>query len=142
MLHDSCFMRILFTGGGTGGHLFPIIAITREIKRLSGNENIAFSYIGPKDRMGDILLIQENFKIHHILPGKIRRYFSLKNITDALFNIPVSILQRDRKERMGDILLIQENFKIHHILPGKIRRYFSLKNITDALFNIPVSILQ
>jgi len=27
-------MKILFTGGGTGGHIFPLIAIAREIRRL------------------------------------------------------------------------------------------------------------
>ena len=40
-------MKVLFTGGGSGGHLFPIIAIIREIKE--NYPRIDFSYIGPKD---------------------------------------------------------------------------------------------
>ena len=27
-------MKILFTGGGTAGHIFPIVAIVREIRRI------------------------------------------------------------------------------------------------------------
>ncbi|MBX4200747.1 undecaprenyldiphospho-muramoylpentapeptide beta-N-acetylglucosaminyltransferase [Candidatus Parcubacteria bacterium] len=85
--------KILFTGGGTGGHLFPIIAVAREIKRLSDNPNIQFYYIGPKDMMSSMILAQENFKIHGIPAGKIRRYFSFQNFIDILFKIPFGILQ-------------------------------------------------
>ena len=28
-------MKILLTGGGTGGHIFPLVAITREIRKDS-----------------------------------------------------------------------------------------------------------
>ncbi len=86
-------VRLLFTGGGTGGHLFPIIAIAREIKRLSDNPDIRFYYIGPRDPMSAMVLAQENFKIHNIPAGKIRRYFSFRNIIDILFKIPFGILQ-------------------------------------------------
>ncbi len=101
-------MKILFTGGGTGGHLFPIIAIAREIKRLSDNPNIKLYYIGPNDKDSLILLSQENFKINTIVSGKIRRYFSgsrdsfaseinlatlFKNIVDILFKIPLGFFQ-------------------------------------------------
>src|SRR3989344_1134841 len=93
MFHVSCFMKILFTGGGTGGHLFPIIAIIREIKRLSDNKSIELHYIGPQDKTGKFLLSQENVVIHPIAAGKLRRYFALENITDVLFNIPLGFFQ-------------------------------------------------
>jgi len=32
-------MRILFTGGGTGGHIFPIIAVIRQLKKKYNQEN-------------------------------------------------------------------------------------------------------
>ena len=35
-------MRILFAGGGTGGHLFPAIAIARELERLCRDCRIEF----------------------------------------------------------------------------------------------------
>lgn len=86
-------MRIIFTGGGTGGHLFPIIAIARELKRLHPKDDIALHYIGPKDELGGLLLSHENITSHHIAAGKIRRYFSFQNIIDAAFKIPFSFLQ-------------------------------------------------
>lgn len=86
-------IKILFTGGGSGGHLFPIIAIAREIRRLSDDENIKLHYIGPKDKKNLFLLTQENIKIHSISSGKIRRYFSFQNIVDIAWNIPLGFLQ-------------------------------------------------
>lgn len=86
-------MKILFTGGGTGGHIFPLVAIVREIRRIYPKKNLRFYYLGPKDEFGLILLSQEDFIIKTIVSGKIRRYFSFKNIVDILFKIPLGILQ-------------------------------------------------
>lgn len=90
-------MKILFTGGGSGGHILPIIAIVREIRRLYPKEDLKVSYLGPKDPFGSILLSQEGIKVKTILAGKIRRYFSLKafflNIIDLFFKIPLGTLQ-------------------------------------------------
>jgi len=86
-------MKILFAGGGTAGHIFPIISIIREIKRNHPDKKIQFFYIGPKDRFVFSLLLQEGVEIRTILAGKIRRYFSFKTIIDILFKIPIGILQ-------------------------------------------------
>lgn len=60
-------MRILFTGGGTGGHIFPIIAIRETLP-----QDCEFRYLGPdgfaKENLGDI-------KAKFISAGKIKRYF-------------------------------------------------------------------
>ncbi|MBI2050118.1 MAG: UDP-N-acetylglucosamine--N-acetylmuramyl-(pentapeptide) pyrophosphoryl-undecaprenol N-acetylglucosamine transferase [Candidatus Staskawiczbacteria bacterium] len=86
-------MKILFTGGGSGGHIFPVIAIARELRRIYSKGDLEFYYIGQKDEFGLITLSQEDFKIKTIISGKIRRYFSYQNILDILFKIPFGFLQ-------------------------------------------------
>jgi len=90
-------MKIIFTGGGTGGHILPIIAICREIRKNYQDHNLQFFYIGPKDDFDHILLNQEEIKVKHVLSGKIRRYLDwnafYQNPLDILFKIPVGIIQ-------------------------------------------------
>ena len=90
-------MKILFTGGGTGGHILPIISVTREMRRMYPDKNIQFFYIGPKDEFGEIFLSHEGIIIKHVLAGKIRRYMDWKsagqNLVDCLFIIPAGIIQ-------------------------------------------------
>ncbi|MDO8530469.1 MAG: UDP-N-acetylglucosamine--N-acetylmuramyl-(pentapeptide) pyrophosphoryl-undecaprenol N-acetylglucosamine transferase [bacterium] len=86
-------MKILFTGGGTGGHLMPIIAVARELRRLAMGANLDLYYIGPKEKFDLVLLEQETIKVKTIVTGKIRRYFSFQNVADILFKIPFSFLQ-------------------------------------------------
>ncbi|MFH1894627.1 MAG: UDP-N-acetylglucosamine--N-acetylmuramyl-(pentapeptide) pyrophosphoryl-undecaprenol N-acetylglucosamine transferase [Patescibacteria group bacterium] len=90
-------MKILFTGGGTAGHIMPLVAVAREIRKIYPKGDLKFSYLGPKDNFGSLLLSQEGIKIKGIFAGKIRRYFSPKtffqNIFDVLFKIPLGIIQ-------------------------------------------------
>jgi UDP-N-acetylglucosamine--N-acetylmuramyl-(pentapeptide) pyrophosphoryl-undecaprenol N-acetylglucosamine transferase len=86
-------MKILFTGGGTGGHVFPIVAIVREVRRIYPKKDLKFYYLGPKDEFGLILLSHEDFIIKTIVSGKLRRYFSWQNFVDILFKIPFGVLQ-------------------------------------------------
>lgn len=89
-------MKILFTGGGTGGHILPIIAIVRELRNQQEN-HLEFLFMGPKDDFSEVLLTQEGIKVYHTLAGKVRRYGGFKtlfpNLADTLFKIPVGILQ-------------------------------------------------
>jgi len=87
--------KIVFTGGGTGGHIFPIIAIAEEMRKRDLNLNL--SYIGPSDFTSETFLNKEKIKTHYISSGKIRRYFSIgslfANFFDVFFKIPFGIFQ-------------------------------------------------
>ncbi len=87
-------MRIAFTGGGTGGHLYPIIAVAREVKRIAEGERILdleLYYFGP-DAIPADLVGAEDLIVTRITAGKIRRYFSLLNFIDA-FKIVFGIVE-------------------------------------------------
>jgi UDP-N-acetylglucosamine--N-acetylmuramyl-(pentapeptide) pyrophosphoryl-undecaprenol N-acetylglucosamine transferase len=82
--------KIVLAGGGTGGHIFPLIAVARQIKAF--DEEVKLIFIGPKTEFENIFLEGEGFEIKNILSGKIRRYFSLQNFIDII-KIPIGILQ-------------------------------------------------
>ena len=41
--------KIILCGGGTGGHIFPMLAIAKEFKKLNKNNKVLF--VGSSDRM-------------------------------------------------------------------------------------------
>lgn len=77
-------MKILLTGGGTGGHFYPMIAVARALKKQAELENIAkvelfFASDSPYDPS---LLLGEGIRFLSMPSGKLRRYFSFKYISD------------------------------------------------------------
>lgn len=83
-------MRIVITGGGTGGHLTPLVAVSKKIQEKV--PEVEFIFIGPKSKFVDDIIGKENIPIKYIQAGKLRRYFSLHNIVD-FFRIPIGIVQ-------------------------------------------------
>ena len=87
-------MRILFTGGGTGGHFFPVLAIIRELKKTAEEERILdleLFYMGPTG-FGEDILREEDVVCIRVMSGKLRRYGSTRNILDA-FKTGVGIVR-------------------------------------------------
>ena len=88
-------MKILFAGGGTGGHIFPIIAIARELRKINPQTKLYF--VGPVNETYYNLLQKEEITIKKIYSGKIRRYKEpkaiIENIIDATIKIPLGIIQ-------------------------------------------------
>lgn len=79
-------MKILFTGGGSGGHFYPIIAIAREVLELAKTERLIapeLFFMAPEP-YDEGLLFERGITFIRIPTGKLRRYASGKNITDAL----------------------------------------------------------
>jgi len=77
-------MKILFTGGGTGGHFYPIIAITQAIRDEARSRKILMPqmyYMAPT-KYNARLLFDNELQYIYIPAGKIRRYFSVLNIID------------------------------------------------------------
>ena len=84
-------MRILLVGGGTGGHLYPLLTVAKKIKELLPRK-VEFLYLGPVNRFSKKILEENGIKTKGILSAKWRRYRSLQNILD-IFRFPVGLLQ-------------------------------------------------
>lgn len=69
---------IILTGGGTAGHVTPNIALLPGLKERGYDVRYIGSYAG----MEKGLIEAEGIPYDGIATGKLRRYFSLKNITD------------------------------------------------------------
>ncbi len=77
-------MKILLTGGGTGGHFYPLIAIAEKLVEEADKQKIIdLKLYYMSDRPYDKRLLFEN-KITYIqIPcGKMRTYFSISNFFD------------------------------------------------------------
>ncbi len=77
-------LKIVVTGGGSGGHTIPAVAFIDEMRFYSTENNIDinFLYIGSKKGIEREICLKNNIEYKAIPTGKIRRYFSLKNFLD------------------------------------------------------------
>ncbi|MEK7219252.1 MAG: UDP-N-acetylglucosamine--N-acetylmuramyl-(pentapeptide) pyrophosphoryl-undecaprenol N-acetylglucosamine transferase [Patescibacteria group bacterium] len=86
-------MKIVFTGGGTGGHFYPIIAVAQKVNQIIDHEKILGSklyYISdnPYDKE---MLLEQGLLYEEVSTGKMRTYFSFKNFSD-FFKIILGVI--------------------------------------------------
>ena len=81
-------MKILFTGGGTAGHVTPNIALIEAVQSRGWFAVYVGSYVGIEREMIGKL----DIPFMPVATGKLRRYFSWKNLVDLLC-IPIGVLQ-------------------------------------------------
>lgn len=79
-------MKILLTGGGTGGHFYPIVAIAESIRKIAKEEKLldaTIYYMAPSP-YNERLLFENGIIYKSSFAGKVRRYFSLMNAVDLV----------------------------------------------------------
>lgn len=89
-------MLIVLTGGGTGGHIFPLVAVAKKLRifaRERGIEDIRFLYVGPRfDGISEEIFKREGIDRRYIFSSKLRRYPSPRTLIDIL-KFPFAMLQ-------------------------------------------------
>lgn len=79
---------IVFTGGGTAGHVTPNLALIKNFKR----DGWTINYIGSAEGIEKNMIEAVDIPFHSVKSGKLRRYFSFKNMLDP-FKILTGIAQ-------------------------------------------------
>jgi UDP-N-acetylglucosamine--N-acetylmuramyl-(pentapeptide) pyrophosphoryl-undecaprenol N-acetylglucosamine transferase len=75
-------MKIIFAGGGTGGHLFPAIAIAQEILKQQSDAQIAFA--GTEKGIEFTEVQKQGFPLHLVPAAAFKRGFSARALFDNL----------------------------------------------------------
>lgn len=75
-------MRVVLTGGGTGGHIYPAVAVARQLE--SEDNTAEFLYIGGKKGLESKLVPQENIPFESIEISGFKRKLSFDNVKTIL----------------------------------------------------------
>jgi UDP-N-acetylglucosamine--N-acetylmuramyl-(pentapeptide) pyrophosphoryl-undecaprenol N-acetylglucosamine transferase len=75
-------MKIAVSGGGTGGHIYPALALIREIQKK--DENVEFLYIGTEKGLESKLVPRENIPFKSIHITGFKRKISFENVKTVL----------------------------------------------------------
>jgi len=124
-------MKIVFTGGGTGGHFYPIIAVVQQVNKIIDDEKIigAKLYYFSDEPYDKEMLFEHRLIFEGVNTGKMRTYFSLKNFSDMV------------KTFFG---VINATYKVFTVYPDVVfgkGGYASFPTIFAArILNIPVFI--
>lgn len=98
-MHTNTPLNIVFTGGGSSGHVVPNLALIAHCRKLGWEVHYIGSYNGIESR----LIKNEGISYHRITAGKLRRYFSFRTLASPLLTLwgtigAIAILLRIRPD--------------------------------------------
>jgi UDP-N-acetylglucosamine--N-acetylmuramyl-(pentapeptide) pyrophosphoryl-undecaprenol N-acetylglucosamine transferase len=82
-------MRVLVSGGGTGGHIYPALAVATQLRSQYQAEIL---YLGSDDGLETQLVPAAGLRLVTIRAGKVRRYISWQTVKGVM-RIPVGVMQ-------------------------------------------------
>ena len=134
--------RLIISGGGTGGHIYPALAIAKGLKKKYSGTNILF--VGAKGKMEMEKVPKEGFKIIGLWVSGFKRSFSIQNLLfpiKTIFSIVHSL--RILKKFKPDIVVGTGGFasgpilKVAQLLglPTLIQEQNSYPGITNRILS-------
>lgn len=82
-------MRVLISGGGTGGHIYPALAVATQLRKLYQADIL---YLGSDDGLETQLVPAAGFRIQTVKAGKLQRYVSVKTLK-GIARVPLGMAQ-------------------------------------------------
>src|SRR5689334_9019891 len=78
-------LRVLLAGGGTAGHIYPLVAVAKKIREKMGSSglDVELRYFGEPGAYADYLA-GSDIPVTRIASSKWRRYFSVQNYLDMV----------------------------------------------------------
>lgn len=99
--------RIAFVGGGSGGHIYPGIAVMHQIVERFQDDGggVDCFWIMGKSRVDYAVVGEQQLRAYHVTSGKLRRYLSFQNLLD-IFKVCSSVLNSLRilKRERPDVI--------------------------------------
>lgn len=136
--HNKKTPTVALVGGGTGGHVFPLVAIAEELF----SQNIKFVYIGGSRSLEQRVIKESNWPFEAIAVGKWRRYLTLQSIylnTIDFFRTIIGVFQAFRiiqKHRVRVIFSKGGFVALPVIVAGKLRGVRIIVHESDAVMGL------
>ena len=97
-------MRVLVTGGGTGGHIYPALAVVRTLQQV--DDQLEVLYIGTEKGLENEIVTHEGLPFKHIEIAGFKRSLSLENFKTIMkFFKSVSVSKKYIKEFKPDVVV-------------------------------------
>ncbi|HLZ60513.1 MAG TPA: undecaprenyldiphospho-muramoylpentapeptide beta-N-acetylglucosaminyltransferase [Ktedonosporobacter sp.] len=82
-------MRVLISGGGSGGHIYPALAVATQLR---DHYNADILYLGSDDGLETELIPAEGLRFAAVKAGKLHRYLAWETVT-GVARVPVGLWQ-------------------------------------------------
>ena len=89
--------RIILSGGGTGGHIYPAVAVAEALKRKWG-EKVEILFVGAEGKMEMEKIPALGYRIEGLPVAGLQRKFNLHNIINNL-QVPFRVLASVRRAK-------------------------------------------